>query len=150
MTLPRPRRVATSPTSQSQSDSTLSTSAKAATETRTRSSPSANSAVNLPPLFYQRTVGGVAYAWIRHFVPVFRGEGESAPEILPKNVSDDALIADLSQPNGVTCENRKHSFERGIIVLRFGGSYYMSPFAHLGGSVVNLLYERHFIVSLSL
>jgi len=82
--------------------------------------------------------------------PFFRGEGEIAPEILPKNVSDDALIADLSQPNGVTCENRKHSFERGIIVLRFGGSYYMSPFAHLGGSVANLLYEFHFIVSLSL
>jgi len=27
--------------------------------------------------------------------PFFRGEGEIAPEILPKNVSDDALIADL-------------------------------------------------------
>jgi len=120
VTLPRPRRVATSPTSQSQFDSTRNTSAKAATETRTRWSPSANSAVNLPPLFYQRTVGGVAYAWIRHFVPLFRGEGESAPKILPKNVSDVAVIADLSQ---LTCENRKHSFERGIIVLRFGGSY---------------------------
>ena len=57
------------------------------------------------------------------FFPFFRGEGEIAPEILPKNVSDIALVADLSQPNGVTYENRKHSFERGIIVLRFGGSY---------------------------
>ena len=27
--------------------------------------------------------------------PFFRGEGESAPEILPKNVSDVALVADL-------------------------------------------------------